>query len=233
MRKASAEQPLGGTTDRPACSSANDGAHGAAAISILPSTSLSPWAGGTIRIGPEYQCELPTCRPSVANADDPRGGLLLSRREVERDLAVQTAIRLTAAAFREPGARLEFGAKGGVSAQPPQAPRPCGTFGCTLPDRHRGLHQVSRIDTHHICACVALSHAPPRRPASCPPAPRACTRPRSSRAPSASGAPCQGAALMSCSWNGPRSPGCSASTKLASRCRSWSEARRLAEAPPR
>ena len=36
MRKASSEQPLGGTTDRPACSSANDGAHGAAAIVVRP-----------------------------------------------------------------------------------------------------------------------------------------------------------------------------------------------------
>ena len=152
MRKASSEQPLGGTTDRPACSSANDGAHGAAAIAILPSTSLSPWAGGTIRIGPEYQCELPTCRPSVANADDPRGGLLLSRREVARDLAVQTAIRLTAG---EPGARLEFGAKGGSIRRTILSV--CVSLFEACPNKH---NKLVLILTRHTLARAGLANSP-------------------------------------------------------------------------
>ena len=38
--------------------------------------------------------------------------------------------------------RMLIAAHGSVSARAPKQPRLCGTFGCTLTDRHPGLHQV-------------------------------------------------------------------------------------------
>ena len=79
----------------------------------LPPT-LSPWAGDHRARIPMRAAHVPSerreCRRPARRAAplSPRATKL--PREVERDLAVQTAIRLTAG---EPGARLEFGAKGG------------------------------------------------------------------------------------------------------------------------
>ena len=108
-------------------------------------------------MGPEWQAEVPEWQAEVPaiSEDDPRGGVLMSNLEVERTLAVQTARRLTAAAFQKKGAR--FGSENIKSAATPVCSpvrARCGTFGCTLPDRHPGLHQA-RLCTY---ADIQMTH---------------------------------------------------------------------------
>ena len=74
-----------------------------------------------------------------------RGDQLLSLAEVELELARTTACRITAAAFHEPGVRLDLVKGEWLSVPRPRRQQPrCRTFGCSLPDLHAGLHQVAR-----------------------------------------------------------------------------------------
>ena len=105
-----------------------------------------PQPDATIRLGPKFQVStVPAYQgPSCTDACE-RGDQLLSLAEVELALARTTACRITAAAFHEPGVRLDL-VKGEWLAAPRrrrQQPR-CSTFGCSLPDLHAGLHQVAR-----------------------------------------------------------------------------------------
>ena len=78
-----------------------------------------------------------------------RPDMRIADAEIELELARATAHRLTAATFLRPGrwrdcAVLLLAAREGWLA--PRPPRPlCGTFGCSLPDRHSGLHQVGKL----------------------------------------------------------------------------------------
>ena len=105
-----------------------------------------PQPDATIRLGPEFQVStVPTYQGPFCTDACERGDQLLSLAEVELALARTTACRITAAAFHEPGVRLDL-VKGEWLAAPRrrrQQPR-CSTFGCSLPDLHAGLHQVAR-----------------------------------------------------------------------------------------
>ena len=114
---------------------------------LSPQSSYQPpQPDAAIRLGPKFQVStVPAYQgPSCTDACE-RGDQLLSLAEVELALARTTACRITAAAFHEPGVRLDL-VKGEWLAAPRrrrQQPR-CSTFGCSLPDLHAGLHQVAR-----------------------------------------------------------------------------------------
>ena len=114
---------------------------------LSPQSSYQPpQPDAAIRLGPKFQVStVPAYQgPSCTDACE-RGDQLLSLAEVELALARTTASRITAAAFHEPGVRLDL-VKGEWLAAPRrrrQQPR-CSTFGCSLPDLHAGLHQVAR-----------------------------------------------------------------------------------------
>ena len=114
---------------------------------LSPQSSYQPpQPDAAIRLGPKFQVStVPAYQgPSCTDASE-RGDQLLSLAEVELALARTTACRITAAAFHEPGVRLDL-VKGEWLAVPRrrrQQPR-CSTFGCSLPDLHAGLHQVAR-----------------------------------------------------------------------------------------
>ena len=114
---------------------------------LSPQSSYQPpQPDAAIRLGPKFQVStVPAYQgPSCTDACE-RGDQLLSLAEVELALARATACRITAAAFHEPGVRLDL-VKGEWLAAPRrrrQQPR-CSTFGCSLPDLHAGLHQVAR-----------------------------------------------------------------------------------------
>ena len=114
---------------------------------LSPQSSYQPpQPDAAIRLGPKFQVStVPAYQgPSCTDACE-RGDQLLTLAEVELALARTTACRITAAAFHEPGVRLDL-VKGEWLAVPRrrrQQPR-CSTFGCSLPDLHAGLHQVAR-----------------------------------------------------------------------------------------
>ena len=129
----------------------------------------SPQPDATIRLGPKFQVStVPAYQgPSCTDACE-RGDQLLSLAEVELALARTTACRITAAAFHEPGVRLDL-VKGEWLAAPRrrrQQPR-CSTFGCSLPDLHAGLHQVARatLAPPPVTKRPHRPHAPRRWPA--------------------------------------------------------------------
>lgn len=105
-----------------------------------------PEPDAAIRLGPKFQVStVPVYQGSSCTDACERGDRLLSLAEVELALARTTACRITAAAFHEPGVRLDL-VKGewlSVPRRRRQQPR-CRTFGCSLPDLHAGLHQVPR-----------------------------------------------------------------------------------------
>ena len=81
--------------------------------------------------------------PSCSDASE-RGDRLMSLMEIELSLARSMARRITAAAYNEPGLRLDLVKGEWLTAhrRRPLQPR-CRTFGCTLRDLHAGLHQVA------------------------------------------------------------------------------------------
>ena len=114
---------------------------------LSPQSSYQPpQPDAAIRLGPKFQVStVPAYQGPSCTDTCERGDQLLSLAEVELALARTTASRITAAAFHEPGVRLDL-VKGEWLAVPRrrrQQPR-CSTFGCSLPDLHAGLHQVAR-----------------------------------------------------------------------------------------
>ena len=126
--------------------------HGRSDLCLLPpipsppSPYRPPDPDAAIRLGPKFQVStVPAYQGSSCTGACERGDRLVSVAEVELALARTTACRMTAAAFHEPGVRLEL-AKGEWLSAPRrrrQQPR-CRTFGCSLPDLHAGLHQVAQ-----------------------------------------------------------------------------------------
>ena len=136
---------------------------------LSPQSSYQPpQPDAAIRLGPKFQVStVPAYQgPSCTDACE-RGDQLLSLAEVELALARTTACRITAAAFHEPGVRLDL-VKGEWLAAPRrrrQQPR-CSTFGCSLPDLHAGLHQVARATlAPPVTKRPHRPHAPRRWPA--------------------------------------------------------------------
>ena len=136
---------------------------------LSPQSSYQPpQPDAAIRLGPKFQVStVPAYQgPSCTDACE-RGDQLLSLAEVELALARTTACRITAAAFHEPGVRLDL-VKGEWLAAPRrrrQQPR-CSTFGCSLPDLHAGLHQVARATRPApVTKHPHRPHAPRRWPA--------------------------------------------------------------------
>ena len=104
-------------------------------------TSGARWSDATIRLGPEFQCtSIPEYRSECCDEYE-REATLLCLADVEISLAEQTATRLSEAAHK-PGEWYEW--KGDATDDRPLPPpfKMCGTYGCTLPDRHSGLHKV-------------------------------------------------------------------------------------------
>ena len=133
-----------------------------------PSPRRPPEPGATIRLGTKFQVStMPAYQGSCCTEACERGDQLLSLAEVELALARTTACRITAAAFHEPGVRLDL-VKGewlSVPRRRRQQPR-CRTFGCSLPDLHAGLHQVARAPSPpHPRKKPDRPHAPRRWPA--------------------------------------------------------------------
>ena len=133
-----------------------------------PSPRRPPEPDATIRLGPKFQVStMPAYQGSCCTDACERGDQLLSLAEVELALARTTACRITAAAFHEPGVRLDL-VKGewlSVPRRRRQQPR-CRTFGCSLPDLHAGLHQVARAPSPpHPPQKPDRPHAPRRWPA--------------------------------------------------------------------
>ena len=94
------------------------------------------------RVGDEYQATLPR-HGALVSTD--RGDKLISIAETEAEVATECARRLTTSINDDPSCPVLKLARRdrGIKAQQPKVPRPrCGTWGCTLPDRHSGLHQV-------------------------------------------------------------------------------------------
>merc|ERR1712166_670521 len=102
-----------------------------------PSLNRSPEPDAAI-VEPDFQ----------ANSVDAWNETALRRRmslaDIELSLARSMARRLTAAAYNEPGLRLDLVKGEWLTAhrRRPLQPR-CRTFGCTLRDLHAGLHQVA------------------------------------------------------------------------------------------
>ena len=111
-----------------------------------PSPCRPPEPDAAIRLGTKLQVSIvPAYLGSSCTDACERGDQLLSLAEVELELARTTACRITAAAFHEPGVRLDLVKGEWLSVPRPRRQQPrCRTFGCSLPDLHAGLHQVAR-----------------------------------------------------------------------------------------
>ena len=110
-----------------------------------PAKASPPASASASRVGDEYQATL----PEIGESSSDRGDILMNIEDIEREMATDCARRLTAAVL-PPGENsdcpvLKLARREGWLKQP-KVPRPrCGTWGCTLPDRHSGLHQVSDL----------------------------------------------------------------------------------------
>ena len=107
---------------------------------LSPQSSYQPpQPDAAIRLGPKFQVStVPAYQgPSCTDACE-RGDQLLSLAEVELALARTTACRITAAAFHEPGVRLDL-----VGGFPQRRPGRVGQpSGIATPDRNRACHRT-------------------------------------------------------------------------------------------
>ena len=104
----------------------------------------APASSSASRVGKDYQATL----PSHGELSSDRSDTLLSIAEIEAEMAADCAKRLTASVLPLGESSdcpvLMLARREGWLKQQPKVPRPrCGTWGCTLPDRHSGLHKVS------------------------------------------------------------------------------------------
>ena len=98
-----------------------------------------PASASASRVGDGYQATL----PGLGESSSDRGDVLISIEDIEREMAMDCARRLGEISDC-PVLKL--------ARREAKVPRPrCGTWGCTLPDRHAGLHQVSDTTKRRVC----------------------------------------------------------------------------------